>query len=448
MKKKFITAYSIFVSIIFIFAVCIFGYNLFVEYSNGETRADSRFEQLSVSIKQVSIKKQVGSRDFYSQLEEIIGSYDDFAALQITYNNEIIFAYPQLNIEEINNTKFIKNYTQSFLANDLPMTVSGKLYTLRPSAISKYARVSFLIILLVTIITILVIILLNVTEKSYYSSQEESDEDNSESNIHTVNEILDTTQKTETTPITQITPTAPIVEEKYPIQKEAEKNESTEKQNNDKVIININLDSNAQANTEAAYVKPAKSTKENAKLPVEDVKPMAIEKENPKGLFSPETGLGWESYFKTRLENELNRAISSEIDLALFLIKIPGLERNCAVIKKICDYLITQFQFKDLLFEYKNDSIAAIKLGTNTDQALTLAETINADINELLKDYPTKSFIGISNRTIRMMSAERLLKEADEALAHAQEDEDSPIIAFRADAIKYQKFLETENNAC
>ena len=94
MKKTFITAYSIFVSIIFIFAVCIFGYNLFVEYSNGETRADSRFEQLSVSIKQVSIKKQVGSRDFYSQLEEIIGSYDDFAALQITYNNEIIFAYP------------------------------------------------------------------------------------------------------------------------------------------------------------------------------------------------------------------------------------------------------------------------------------------------------------------------------------------------------------------
>ena len=141
---------------------------------------------------------------------------------------------------------------------------------------------------------------------------------------------------------------------------------------------------------------------------------------------------------------DLIRHLYSEIPV----IKIPGLERSCAVIKQISEYLITQFQFKDLLFEYKEDSIAAIKLGTNTDQALTLAETINADINAMLKDYPTKSFIGISTRTIRMMSAERLLKEADEALVHAQEDEDSPIIAFRADAIKYQKFLETENTTC
>ena len=444
MKKTFITAYSIFVSIIFIFAVCIFGYNLFVEYSNGDTRADTRFEHLSVSIKQLSMKKQVGSREFYSQLDEIIGSYEDFAALKISYNNETIFAYPQLNIEDINNTKFIKNYTQSFTANDAPMVITGKLYTLRPSAIGKYARVSFLIILVVTLITILVIIILNATEKTYYVEQDDdlsSDENESESNIHTVNEILSTPKTNEAIPL--------VEEEKYPIQKESEKAESTEKQNNDKVIININLDSNAQTNSESSYVKPASKTpKDNAKLPVEDVKPMAIEKENPKGLFSPETGLGWESYFKTRLENELNRAISSEIDLALFLIKIPGLERNCAVIKQISEYLITQFQFKDLLFEYKEDSIAAIKLGTNTDQALTLAETINADINAMLKDYPTKSFIGISTRTIRMMSAERLLKEADEALVHAQEDEDSPIIAFRADAIKYQKFLETENTTC
>ena len=41
-----------------------------------------------------------------------------------------------------------------------------------------------------------------------------------------------------------------------------------------------------------------------------------------------------------------------------------------------------------------------------------------------------------------MMSAERLLKETDEALIHAQEDDDCQIIAFRADAIKYRQFME------
>ncbi len=463
MKKKFITAYCIFVSLIFVFSIFIFAYNVFFEYKNGQSRADTRFEYLSLSIKQLSMKKEIGSRDFYNQLNEIIGSYDDFAALKISYNNEVLLAYPQLNIDEISNTKFIKDYKQTFMANDAQMLITGKLFTLRPTSIGKYARISFLIILVVSIITILLIIVLNATEKNNYieykddseNLQKDELEENSEDEIHTVNEILNASSPVQK----NIIDNNQLVEEsKCPLVKENEsekesENESvqnSEKINNDKVIININLDTKPQNIVNAPEASDqkleSKVGKVEAKLPIEDIKPMPIEKENPKGLFSPETGLGWESYFKTRLENELNRAISSEIDLALFLIKIPGLERNCAVIKKICDYLITQFQFKDLLFEYKDDSIAAIKIGTNVDQALTLAETINKDINDLLADYPTKSFIGISTRTIRMMSAERLLKEADEALVHAQEEEDSPIIAFRADAIKYQQFLEKVNN--
>ena len=73
---------------------------------------------------------------------------------------------------------------------------------------------------------------------------------------------------------------------------------------------------------------------------------------NPSGLFNPVTGLGWESYLDTRLENEINRAISSEIDISVFIINIPNLERESEESKKISEYLSLQFQFKDLLFEY------------------------------------------------------------------------------------------------
>ena len=128
--------------------------------------------------------------------------------------------------------------------------------------------------------------------------------------------------------------------------------------------------------------------------------------------------------------------------MALFLFKIPCIEKTSSVFKEICEYLTVQFQFKDLLFEYKEDSIAAIKINTDVDQALSFAEKLQSDINELLKDYPSKCYIGISTRTVRMMSAERLIKETDEALIHAQEDDDCQIIAFRADAIKYRQFLE------
>ena len=41
-----------------------------------------------------------------------------------------------------------------------------------------------------------------------------------------------------------------------------------------------------------------------------------------------------------------------------------------------------------------------------------------------------------------MVSGERLLKEADEAVKHAAEDINNPVVGFRADAVKYRKFLE------
>ena len=43
-----------------------------------------------------------------------------------------------------------------------------------------------------------------------------------------------------------------------------------------------------------------------------------------------------------------------------------------------------------------------------------------------------------------MVTGERLLKEADEAVKHAAEDVKCPVVGFRADAIKYRKFIETK----
>ena len=161
---------------------------------------------------------------------------------------------------------------------------------------------------------------------------------------------------------------------------------------------------------------------------------------NPSGLFNPVTGLGWESYLDTRLENEINRAISSEIDISVFIINIPNLERESEESKKVSEYLSLQFQFKDLLFEYKNDCIVAIKISMNLDDALNFADKIHAEIMQIINQK--ECYIGISTRSIRIVSRERLLNEAWAALEHAKQEEDSPIIAFRVDADKYRQFLE------
>ena len=70
---------------------------------------------------------------------------------------------------------------------------------------------------------------------------------------------------------------------------------------------------------------------ETAKLPVEEIKP-AKTADNPSGLFDPATGIGWESYLLTRLNNEIERATASEIDISLFVIKVPDISNYATAI--------------------------------------------------------------------------------------------------------------------
>ena len=76
----------------------------------------------------------------------------------------------------------------------------------------------------------------------------------------------------------------------------------------------------------------------------------------------------------------------------------------------------------------------------NLDEALNFADKIHADISQILEQK--QCYIGISTRSIRIVSGERLFNEALAAVEHAKNEEDSPIIAFRVDVEKYRQFLE------
>ena len=104
---------------------------------------------------------------------------------------------------------------------------------------------------------------------------------------------------------------------------------------------------------------------------------------------------------------------------------------------------MTQKELEDLIFEYKDDSYVGLKISMTLDQALNFADKLHADINRILENA-SKCYIGISTRSVRMVTADRILQEADEALKHALTDNDSQIIAFRVNAEKYRKFVETE----
>jgi hypothetical protein len=92
----------------------------------------------------------------------------------------------------------------------------------------------------------------------------------------------------------------------------------------------------------------------------------------------------------------------------------------------------------DLLFEHKDDCIVAIKISMNVDEALKLAEKLYTDICNIINSKNCR--IGISSRSIRMVSGDRLILEAEQAIEHS--DTSSPVIAFRVDSEKYRQLME------
>lgn len=417
MNKKFIVFYTIFASLVFIFSLSYLGYNLYTEYVYGDEAFSVKTKSLTNNIKNAA---QKGETNFYEDVKRSIGNLDDYSFIEIKKNGKSIYQYPNGYTLEQTSSRLSKTYNIELTTDIGRVKISANIYKLKPYSVYYYGKITFLIILFITLLTIVLIIIANAKDKKSDGIVEVTPDEEINS--------MDISENTEN---------LNAEENDFALDENKEveiKNESVE---ND---IQDEISKESEEIDEPEVVKPAP-----VKLPYEDYKPVDLKDTDaaPQGLFNPDTGLGWESYLKTRLDSEINRAISSEFDLSLFVIKVPDINRASELCSNICGYLTLQFQFKDLLFEYKKDCFVGIKISMNLDEALTFSEKLYADIKNLIGSRDC--YIGISTRSIRMVSAERLLLEADQALQHAQEDSVSPVIAFRVDTEKYKQFLEHNN---
>lgn len=514
MKKSFVIIYSIIISLILVFAISLFGYNIYTDYKKGNIAADNRFERMSLSIKQIPDSVKLNSRDFENSILRAINGIENYSSLSIEINDQPYINYPTEKDMQQGSSKLIVNKYKTFDLHGNKITITANLYVLTPAVINHDVKISFAIILFVTVLTLFLIMLdallgknskmKSKPEDSIYV-EPETDEAENEKIIKAINEAKKSDDE-----LDEIEKKEAVIEEKEMSVSEVamdEKNEEIEAESalpdslsdslSDPLFENIELNDNEEEQTstdesflttdesilttdenqiiipkfeenghdfkittieepveeekiseeiEASEINEYKTQLENDEvlpLPSDEIKPMNIEVENnsPAGLFSPVTGFGWESYLNTRLDNELNRATASESDLSLFIIKIKEVSRESDITKKICGYLTTQFQFKDMIFEFREDSYVALKIGTSIDDAISFANKLLLDIDNILNGFG-KCYIGISTRSVRMVNAERLVNEAEQALKHAEQEADSPIIAFRVDADKYRKFLE------
>lgn len=307
-------------------------------------------------------------------------------------------------------------------------SISDPLYIFSTEKILSSLEKSFFIILFATILTF---IILFFSYKSYNTKKVDSKNSNENDEIEEDEEIIEQEQIEEDDSIEIDNSEIEIT------------NESTSAEESEIEIAEETLENNQNIEDDKEEEICAEETnKVEVILPSEEIKP--IQSDSSVHIFSPKTGFCFESYLESRLDNELNRAIASEFDLSLFVFRIPSiqLDYNNETLQKVCKYLTTEFQFKDLLFEYDEDCLIGIKNNMNLDTALTFADKLYSDITEIVKENDLKCYIGISTRTVRIITGKRLLTEATEALKHALEDENNPIIAFRANAEKYRKMMQ------
>ena len=453
MKNRFIVVYTVFAAAVFIFALSFFGFNLYKEYSTNLEKSDTRYTNLVNDIRTISFNQPANNSSYAQSIKNAIGDAAAYSFIQVKRSGETVVFYPAGKVKEETVSKLTKSFTDSLTVNKQAISVDCNLYLIRPDSIFYYARVSFLMILIITIITVIMIIYLNIAEESasnVISLEEETDSYESEE-LDDLEERNDEEVEIETSPALSETEeiTDTPVQNKDAAEKEQEENNSTEE------ALQEETKEESHANVTPEEVRailaeplsdeavedaiPVETTEvsQPAKLPVDEIKPAKVD-EIPSGLFDPATGIGWESYLFTRLDNEIERATASEIDISLFIVKVPGIAMTSDVFKNICNYLAIQFQFKDLLFEYKDDSIVAIKISMNVDEALKLAEKLYNDICNIINDKNCR--IGITSRSIRMVTAKRLMLEAEQSIEHS--DDSAPIIAFRVDSEKYRQMIE------
>ncbi len=163
-----------------------------------------------------------------------------------------------------------------------------------------------------------------------------------------------------------------------------------------------------------------------------------------QGLFSPHSGLGWESYLENRLNFELRRAASFDQDLTLVLFSSSELKKTDPYYRVIAKGIIDFFTFQDLTFEYGENGFSVILPNTDLDQSIKKVELFLTKLKTAAPEVASLTSVGLSSRNGRLLSAERIINEAAKALQKAREVRGTKIFGFRSDPVKYRKYIASQ----
>ena len=495
--------FTVAVCTVYIAAVLAFAASLIFEYSGGTKRTQERFTSLTKDLSRNLKENDTGSAEFSRAILESLGNVSDIAAIQVSSDGKLLFSYPvSIDENKTASSPLIKQLSTSVKGGENSAVLTAALYTLKPSSIYYKGRVAFLVILAATLAAALNLIIVSKKDTDG-DGQEDTDAEKDGAEDYFFEEEMPDYEKVarkETDAKDDATVYGNDAEEEAAVTERTDAEESAVTRNDvaevaavaevtaaeDTAVSEVTAGNNAVAeeNSYGTEIDSDKTLDFEDQTDIEETIPSVQEKEPvlengqnageeegaaaedasfaeeiheepslaennvaPVGLFDEKTGFGWEQYMPTRLDSELIRAASSEQDLALFTVRIPGIDWTTPEGKETASIIKDWVKFNDLVFDYGSDGFTAIFQNQNTDAALAEAEKTHTEIVSVLKRANSSAetpFVGISTRSLRLISGKRLFNESEQALFHAMEDKDSPIVAFRVNPDKYRSYLAGE----
>lgn len=495
--------FTVAVCTVYIAAVLAFAASLIFEYSGGTKCAQERFTSLTKDLSRNLKENNTGSAEFSRAILESLGNVSDIAAIQVSSDGKLLFSYPvSIDENKTASSPLIKQLSTSVKGGENSAVLTAALYTLKPSSIYYKGRVAFLVILAATLAAALNLIIVSKKDTDG-DGQEDTDAEKDGAEDYFFEEEMPDYEKVarkETDAKDDATVYGNDAEEEAAVTERTDAEESAVTRNDvaevaavaevtaaeDTAVSEVTAGNNAVAeeNSYGTEIDSDKTLDFEDQTDIEETIPSVQEKElvlengqnageeegaaaedasfaeeiheepslaennvAPVGLFDEKTGFGWEQYMPTRLDSELIRAASSEQDLALFTVRIPGIDWTTPEGKETASIIKDWVKFNDLVFDYGSDGFTAIFQNQNTDAALAEAEKTHTEIVSVLKRANSSAetpFVGISTRSLRLISGKRLFNESEQALFHAMEDKDSPIVAFRVNPDKYRSYLAGE----
>ncbi|MBR5933104.1 MAG: hypothetical protein IK002_03855 [Treponema sp.] len=435
MKTKFLNSIIVTLIILFIGTLAGTGAVIYNDYKNGKTAAKTKFDNLIIRCENTIEYYKEPTEEFLQVfVKEIESNPYSYKSLTVKFFGQDCFVYPAKS----NSSKrgIFTTYSNTIIeSNTINLNITAEIYDLPLTLVFSRLKITFIAIITLTLISAFILVVLSIISSEPKDKKARKSKEEMEDKI----EFADETELNEDTELFE--------EDSVPETEYTEEAENEEQEIQEEPVENTVSENTLEEASEPAFSKETSSEAEEPEN--EPAEEKSIDSLNPtdhEEMFSSITGFCFEKHLVTRLESELARAAGNQTDISLVLISIPGLEMDSPCGVDICKKILDIFHYRDMLFEYKSDGIAVIFTNADIDKAMESCESIYTELASILVKHKAslRPIIGIASRSLRFVSGQRIISEAEQALIHAKSDIESPIIAFRVNPEKYRKYMASK----